>query len=65
MFDNIKYFFYLSEAFYRIRLRKIKYEITGTANLLFKNYLSDRKQFVYFNGLRSYYECLNTGVPQG
>ena len=27
------------------------YDIIGTANLLFKTYLSDRKQYVYFNGI--------------
>ena len=33
--------------------------------LVFKNDLSDRKQYVYFSGISSEYECSSVGVPQG
>ena len=60
----------LSKAFdtldHAILLREMEHcGITGTTNLLFKKYLSDRKQYVYFSDISSEYECSNVGVPQG
>ena len=41
------------------------YGIRGTANNWFKSYLSDRKQFVSFNGAESSKVTITHGVPQG
>ena len=60
----------LSEAFdtlgHNILLAKLKYYgITGTALRLFKNYLTNRKQFADFDGISSSLADITTGVPQG
>ena len=60
----------LSEAFdtlgHNILLAKLKYYgITGTALRLFKNYLTNRKQYVDFDGISSSLADITTGVPQG
>ena len=41
------------------------YGIRGVALEWFKSYLSDRKQFVYFNNTKSNYRNVTCGVPQG
>ena len=60
----------LSKAFdtldHSILLRKIfHYGITGNAYNLCKSYLTDRKQFVEYDGCRSDLLPVTTGVPQG
>ena len=60
----------LSKAFdtidHKILLLKLeKYGIRGIALEFFKNYLSNRKQFVCMNGIKSSTLELNIGVPQG
>lgn len=42
-----------------------KYGIRGVANSLLMNYLSERKQYVFYNGMSSNMESINCGVPQG
>ena len=46
-------------------LSKTFYGIRGTSNLWFKNYLSERKQYLEFNGIKSNLLNINCGVPQG
>ena len=41
------------------------YSVPGVANKLFESYLRDRKQYVYFEGIKSDLQCINKGVPQG
>ena len=41
------------------------YGITGLTNSLFKSYLIERKQYVYFNDTKTDREYLTNGVPQG
>ena len=49
-----------------ILLNKLKYYgVTGAANLLFQNYLSNRQQYVEYNGATSHKLKISTGVPQG
>ena len=60
----------LSKAFdtldHSILLEKLQYYgITGTSLKLFHSYLSNRKQFVDFDGTRSRTLDIETGVPQG
>ena len=60
----------LSKAFdtlnHSILLNKLKhYGITGLSLNLIQSYLSDRKQFVEFNSIKSNYAPISTGVPQG
>ena len=60
----------LSKAFdtldHTILLKKLQYYgFNGVALSWFKNYLSDRTQFVDFDGTSSSMLNLNTGVPQG
>ena len=42
-----------------------KYGIRGIANDWFRNYLSDRTQFVDINGIQSQKVLIQIGVPQG
>ena len=60
----------LSKAFdtldHTILLKKLKYYgFNGVTLSWFKNYLSDRTQFIDFDGTQSSMLHLNTGVPQG
>ena len=60
----------LSKAFdvidHTILLKKMeKYGIRGIANDRFRNYLSDRMQFVEINGIQSQKVPIKIGVPQG
>lgn len=49
-----------------ILLKKLeRYGIRGLANDLIKSYLSERKQFVVLNGVRSSLRTIDIGVPQG
>ena len=41
------------------------YGIRGIVNELISNYLFNRKQYVYLNGVRSSLQPINIGVPQG
>ena len=51
---------------YDILLYKLnRYGIRGHANLFFKSYLNDRKEFTYINGVKSYLRDVTCGVPQG
>ena len=66
----ISVFLDLSKAFdtldHSILTTKLKYYgINGTALEWFRSYLSNRKQFVDFNGTYSTMSSINTGVPQG
>ena len=60
----------LSKSFdtlnHSILLNKLKhYGITGLSLNLIQSYLSDRKQFVEFDSIKSNYAPISTGVPQG
>ena len=60
----------LSKAFdslnYSILLKKLRhYRISGCSYELFRSYLSNRLQFVDFNGKMSTELAISTGVPQG
>ena len=66
----ITIFIDLSKAFdtlnHKILLKKLQYYgICGLENELFGSYLSDRKQYVEYNGIRSDILNISTGVPQG
>ena len=59
----------LSKAFdtltFDILLFKLKYyRVTDTALDLMRSYLTNRKQYVVFNGCQSDYSEIYTGVPQ-
>ena len=43
----------------------IYYGVFGVENLLFRNYFSDRYQYVDFNGSNSIPKSISLGVPQG
>ena len=73
-FDNnkitIAVFLDLTRAFdcvdHGILCRKLEhYGIRGNALKWFKEYLSDRKQYVTFDGTRSLQQTINIGVPLG
>ena len=60
----------LSKAFdtvdHSILLQKLQfYGIKGVAFNWLKNYLSDRQQYVVYNGVKSDMGKINCGVPQG
>ena len=60
----------LSKAFdtldHNILLEKLTYYgVSGMSNSLIKNYLTNRKQFVEFDGVKSDMLNISTGVPQG
>ena len=60
----------LSKAFdtlnHEILLSKLNYYgISGLENNLLRSYLTDRSQYVDFNGLLSCSKLITTGVPQG
>ena len=51
---------------HQILLDKMEnYGVRDSANLWFKNYLNDREQFVFINGIESEKEKISCGVPQG
>ena len=67
---TIALFLDLSKAFDTINHSKLLhklnfYGIRGTSNLWFENYLSERKQYLEFNGIKSNLLNINCGVPQG
>ena len=60
----------LSKAFdtidHHILIQKLKYYgVRGNALNWFISYLSDRKQYVVVNGVKSTTQCSTCGVPQG
>ncbi len=66
----INIFLDLSKAFdtldHKILLEKLEYYgIKGTAHKLMESYITDRKQFVEINDVKSNTLTLTTGVPQG
>ena len=72
--DNNEYsvgiFIDLSKAFdtlnHKILLKKLEnYGIRGIALKWFHNYLQDRKQYVFLNGISSTLKSIVCGVPQG
>ena len=67
---TISVFLDLSKAFdtldHTILLEKLKfYGICGNEVKLFKNYLTNRQQYVQFDSTKSSFENILTGVPQG
>ncbi len=67
---TVSVFLDLSKAFDTIPhsalLKKLDhYGIRGITNTWFKSYLSDRVQFLNFNGTKSSNQPVNCGVPQG
>jgi hypothetical protein len=49
-----------------ILLNKLeKYGIRGIAHQLIRDYLSNRKQYVFYNNVNSHISSINCGVPQG
>ena len=46
-------------------LKIYQYGIRGNLNKWFNNYLTDRTQYVLFNGITSDIRNVNCGVPQG
>ena len=66
----ICFFIDLSKAFdtlnHEVHLEKLNHHgVLNTAFKLFENYLSNRKQYVDFDGAKSDYLFMVTGVPQG
>ena len=60
----------LSEAFetldHSILLDKLSYfDICGVENLMLRTYLSNRHQYVEYNGSKSETKSISIGVPQG
>ena len=67
---TLSVFIDLKKAFdtvdHKILLKKMeKYGFRGTSNIWFKNYLSEREQFVSINGAESNMQSIICGVPQG
>ena len=67
---TVSVFIDLSKAFdtisHKLLLKKLeRLGIRGTANLWFKNYLSDRKQYMDIDDIKSDFESIACGVPQG
>ena len=67
---SINVYLDLSKSFdnldHKILLHKLRhYGIRGTCLALLKSSLSERKQFVEFNGVKSSLANIITGVPQG
>ena len=51
---------------HQILIDKLKfYGVDGTVILWIKSYLTDRKQSTKFLGIKSLYQCIKFGVPQG
>ena len=66
----INFYIDLTKAFeslnHDILLDKLSYySVNGTAKTLLKSYLSDRKQYVKIDEVKSYIQSIKTGVPQG
>ena len=60
----------LRKAFHTVCHKKLvnklnHYGIRGIVYELISNYLLNRKQYVYLNGVRSFLQSINIGVPQG
>ena len=67
---TIAVFLDLTKAFdcvdHKILLKKLKhYGIKGVAIKWFTDYLENRKQYVYFKGIKSKEKVMDIGVPQG
>jgi len=67
---NLSIFIDLKKAFdtcdFNILLKKLShYGFRGISNSWFKNYLKNRFQYTYVNGVKSNLNTLYTGVPQG
>ena len=67
---TISIFIDLKKAFdtvdHQILLKKMEhYGVRGTSLIWFKNYLSEREQFVSINGVDSLMQQIKCGVPQG
>ena len=51
---------------HKILLQKLEhYGIRGTILKWFESYLTDRKQYVFYNGVSSDLKTISCGVPQG
>ena len=67
---NLSIFIDLKKAFdtcdFNILLKKLShYGFRGISNSWFENYLKNRFQYTYVNGVKSNLNTLYTGVPQG
>ena len=67
---TLSVFIDLKKAFdtvnHKILLKKMEhYGVRGTTNIWFSNYLSEREQFVYIDGIKSDKRKIICGVPQG